>query len=55
MGGISYGQPRLEGKNSLKKSFAIAAAVILALLAIGLYFQFSFTGFTFFSGQEKIF
>ena len=55
MGGISSGQPRMEEKKSLKKSFAMAAAVILALLAIGLYFQSNFTGFIIFPGQEKIF
>lgn len=50
-----FKQPKLEEKKSLKKSFAIAAVIILALLAIGLYFQFNFTGFTIFPVQEKIF
>lgn len=44
-----------EEKKSLKKSFLMTAFVILVLLAIGLYFQFNFTGFAIFPGQEKIF
>jgi len=55
MGDIPFEEPRLEEKKSLKKSFAIAIVVILALLAIGLYFQFNPTGFSIFPSQEKIF
>ena len=54
MDATPFEEPRLEEKKSLKKSFAIAAIVILALLAAGLYFQFSFTGFSIFPIQEKI-
>ena len=40
---------------SLKKPFLIAAAAILVLLSIGLYFQSGYTGFAIFQSKEKIF
>lgn len=39
----------------MRKSFLIAAAAILVLLAIGLYFQFSYTSSAIFQPKEKIF